>query len=51
MIRENKRIDILNRECVIEELFNIVQSASKNQAYCPFAIWILYCRVRKNCAL
>ena len=38
MISEDKRIDILNRECLIEELFNIVQSASKNQAYCPFAI-------------
>ena len=35
---ENQRIDILNRDAVMEDLFCIVQSASKNQAYCPFAI-------------
>ena len=34
----NKKIDILNRDEVIEDLFDIVQSASKNQAYCSFAI-------------
>ena len=38
MTSENQRIDILNRDAVIEDLFCIVQSASKNQAYCPFAI-------------
>jgi len=38
MAIENKKIDILNRDTVIEDLFNIVQSASKNQTYCSFAI-------------
>ena len=38
MSTENKKIDILNRNGTIEDLFNIVQSASKNQAYCSFAI-------------
>ena len=38
MDRGNKKIDILNRDTIIEELFNIVQSATKNRAYCPFAI-------------
>lgn len=38
MAKENQKIDILSREGIIEDLFNIVQSASKNQAYCPFAI-------------
>lgn len=38
MASENQRIDILNRDAVMEDLFCIVQSASKNQAYCPFAI-------------
>lgn len=38
MTIENKKIDILNRDGVIGDLFNIVQSASKNQAYCSFAI-------------
>lgn len=38
MAVENKKIDILNRDEVIEDLFDIVQSASKNQAYCSFAI-------------
>lgn len=38
MIMDDKRIDILNREYVIEELFDIVQSASKNKVYCPFAL-------------
>lgn len=32
------KIDILNRDEIIEELFNIVQSASINKAYCSFAI-------------
>lgn len=35
---EKQRIDILSRDGVIKDLYNIVQSASKNQAYCPFAI-------------
>ena len=38
---ENQGIDILNRDAVMEDLFCIVQSASKNQAYCPFAIMIM----------
>ena len=32
------KIDILNRDEIIEDLFNIVQSASINKAYCSFAI-------------
>ena len=38
MVVENQRIDILNRDGIIEDLFRIVQSASKNKAYCPFAL-------------
>lgn len=38
MAKENQKIDILSREGIIEDLFNIVQRASKNQAYFPFAI-------------
>ena len=34
----NKNIDILDREGTIEDLFNIIQCASKNKAYCSFAI-------------
>ena len=34
----SKKIDILNRTAIIEDLFNIIQSASENQAYCSFAI-------------
>ena len=32
------KVDILNRDIIIDELFNIIQSASINKAYCSFAI-------------
>lgn len=38
MVTENKKIDILDREGTIADLFHIVQTASKKQAYCSFAI-------------
>ena len=38
METEKQKIDILNRNEVIEDLYNIVQSISKNQAYCSFAL-------------
>ena len=38
MDKSNKKIDILNREGVIEDLFHIAQSVSKNKGYCSFAV-------------
>ena len=38
MCLDSKGIDILGRENTIQDLYNIIQSASKNNAYCSFAI-------------
>ena len=38
MCLDSKGIDILGREDTIQDLYNIIQSASKNNAYCSFAI-------------
>ena len=38
MAEERNKLDALNRENEISELFRIVQSASINRAFCSFAI-------------
>ena len=38
MCLDSKGIDILGRENTIQDLYNIIQRASKNNAYCSFAI-------------